>query len=78
MVNQVANGLRAPPSAISVAEFSMLCNRKDTCRSLVTSSVETAATNKIPHLNVIAVDFAVSTTIGTQAPVYSWIRATSG
>ena len=77
MVTAVRNALTAVPSTIQVAEFSLLCNRKDTCRSLIVSSVEAAAASRMVWANVIAVDFAMSTRVGLQTPIYSWVRATS-
>ena len=76
MISGVADALSVP-SAVSVAEFSMGCNRKDTCRSYLGHDVATSAATKSLYANVVAVDFAIDTGIGMQAPVYSWIRATS-
>ena len=77
MITSVGDSLTSAPSAVSVAEFSMGCNRKDTCRSYITTAIVTKAATKATYANVIAVDFATNTGVGMQAPVYSWIRATT-
>ena len=78
MITSVGDSLTTAPSAVSVAEFSLGCNRKDTCRSYITTAIATKAATKAEYANVIAVDFATNTGVGMQAPVYSWIRAIPG
>ena len=77
MISGVSDALTSVPSAVSVAEFSMGCNRKDTCRSFAGDAIAASAVTKASYANVIAVDFANDLNVGMQAPVYSWIRATT-
>ena len=65
----------SPPAAMRVAEFSLNCNRKYTCRSLITGAIETALGPVIEQANIISVDFATATTIGLQASIYSLVKA---
>ena len=77
MIASVQSALRtpSPPAALRVAEFSLNCNRKDTCRSLITGAIETALGSVIEQANIISVDFAPATTIGLQASIYSLVKA---
>ena len=77
LISGVSDALSSAPSAVSVAEFSMGCNRKDTCRCYMGDAIATSAVTKVSYANVIAVDFALDINVGMQAPVYSWIRATT-
>ena len=77
VVTGVVNALTTVPTAVSVAEFSMGCNRKDTCRSFITNLVEAGIGTKALYANVVAVDFGVFTKVGEQAKVYNWVRGAS-
>ena len=77
LISGVGDALTSVPSAVSVAEFSMGCNRKDTCRSFLSYDVAAKAVTKASYANVIAIDFGLTADIAMQAPVYSWIRATT-
>ena len=75
MIASVSDALSSVPAALHVAEFSLKCNRKDTCRSLITGSIEIALALKARFSNIVSVDFATSTTVGSQASVYGMVRA---
>ena len=64
MISGVGDALTSVPSTVSVAEFSMGCNRKDTCRPYIPHAITAKVATKALYSNVIAVDFTSSHHIG--------------
>ena len=77
MIAAVEAALFTKPTHIHVADFTLKCNRKDTCRPFIPNLIEKSLASNWQNVNVIATDFFTQNTLGLHAITYNWLKATT-